>query len=51
MDVSYKFNSPAIAATLGTPAKGDQLVVIMTGVMDDGITYIEGVDCLYIAQI
>ena len=50
MDVSYKFDSPAIAATLGTPAKGDELTVIMTGVLDDGITYIEGVDCLLIAQ-
>ncbi|OPZ44281.1 MAG: von Willebrand factor type A domain protein [Euryarchaeota archaeon ADurb.BinA087] len=49
MDVSYKFDSPAIAATLGTPAKGDEITVIMTGVLDDGITFIEGVDCLLIA--
>lgn len=49
MDVSYKFSHPAVAATLGTPAKKAQLQLTMTGMLKDGVTLIEGKDCIVIS--
>jgi len=49
-DLSLKFDNPSIAPTLGNPDKGDQLTLTLTGTLNDGITFIEGQDCVLIQK-
>lgn len=50
-DLSLKFDNLKIAATLGTPDKKDAIKLTLTGTLNDGITLIEGQDCILIQRV
>jgi hypothetical protein len=47
VDLTLKFSTPDIVATLGSLASGDQVTVTLTGVMTDGMAF-EASECVVI---
>ncbi len=47
-DLTLKFDTQAIVATLGSVSKGLEIPLTLTGKLTDGVTEIEGSDCVVI---